>query len=473
MSETSTSSEENIVVSSSSSSSSKRVPTSGSNVGTSNTQPPQPSTSQPLPPSSSQPSHSFSAKNALEDVKDQAEDKANPKPLYTANEKSSKMSTEDLLKLIREYSLHEGWYARLPSLQEPANYGTKFETGIYEEQMKSGYRLPLHPFALHFFEHYHMAPRQLVPNGWRKLVGLIYLVQTSSYKLDATDFMRVFFKICLSKESPTAQMDFENPGKPTPNNLTKHILSHIKLRGRLSIDEPLSEQQLEWARIIPHKPVPGRALIHPPPAISTESVPLGVLYKLQEEVENHRSEAFLGVLQKAKGKRKEKQPSVELPPAPKKTRVTPPHVSPQIVEGVSIDEGPIFQPRWTLRRDDLGMPDSQISEQHLLHGVLPGDKEVFKNQTHETFACSFAQAMYTVAAEEAQQKRDVIKRAEEATLRAEELSKQEADYLAQIETLERRLECAKRNVAEEVKKARDQGIHDFLAGNAGEEWLKK
>ncbi|KAK3007967.1 hypothetical protein RJ639_014055 [Escallonia herrerae] len=192
---------------SSSSSSSERVPTSGSEVGTSNPQLPlastshpfQPSTSQPLPPSSSQPSHSLSRKNALGDVKYQADDKANPKPWYTADEKSGKMSTKDLQDLIREYPLPECWYARLPGLQEPANYGTKFETGIYEEQVKSGYRLPLHPFALRFFEHYRMAPGQLVPNGWRKLVGLIYLVQTSGYKPDATDFMRVFFKICFVK----------------------------------------------------------------------------------------------------------------------------------------------------------------------------------------------------------------------------------------------------------------------------------
>ncbi|KAK3036597.1 hypothetical protein RJ639_031662 [Escallonia herrerae] len=144
MSETSTYFEENIVVSSSSSSSSEWVPTSKSEVGTSNPQLPQPST---------------------RDVKDQVEDKANPKPWYTADEKSNKMST-----------VPEGWYSRLSSLQEPANYGTKFEIGIYEEQVKSGYRLPLDFFALRFVEHYHMAPWQLVPNGWRKLAGLIYLV---------------------------------------------------------------------------------------------------------------------------------------------------------------------------------------------------------------------------------------------------------------------------------------------------------
>ncbi|KAK3025899.1 hypothetical protein RJ639_041696 [Escallonia herrerae] len=435
---------------SSSSSSSERVPTSGSEVRTSNPQLPlpstshpfQPSTSQPLPLSSSQPSHSLSKKNALGDVKDQADDKANPKPWYTTDEKSGKMSTEDLQNLIWEYPLPEGWYARLPALQEPANYGTKFETSVYEEQVKSGYRLPLHPFALRFFDHYRMAPGQLVPNGWRKLAGLIYLVQTSGYKPDGTDFMRVFFEICfvkgvancpgwyyihsrqrLLKGGPKSNKgwhsryffvgrldkgelpfdrdwnpfckDFENPGKPTPNNQTKHILAI------LSFEE-------KWLA----------------------------------EVENRHKEAF----SKAKGKRKEKQPSAELPPVPKRTRVTPPERFPCILEQVSIDDNSIFRPRWTLRRDDLGMPDSQVSEQHLLHGILPRDKEVFQTQTHETFACSFAQAIYTmyasgsemlsrfemarqVAADEAQQKREAVKEAQEASHHAEELSKRQITLL--------------------------------------------
>ncbi|KAK3022064.1 hypothetical protein RJ639_047332 [Escallonia herrerae] len=277
-----------------------------------------------------------------------AEDKANPKPWYTMDEKSSKMSTEDLLELTGEYPLPEGWYARLPGLQEPANYGTKFEIGIYEEQVKSGYRLHLHPFALRFFQHYHMAPGQLVPNGWRKLPGLIYLVQTSSYKPDATDFMR------------------------------------------------------KWLA----------------------------------EVENRSKEAFLG-------KRKEKQPSVELPPAPKKTRITPPDRSPLIIKIVSINEDPIFGPRWILRCDDIGMPDNQISKHHLVHGVLPRDKEA-------------------VAAEEAQQKRDTVKEVEEATHHVEELSKQEADYLARIETLERRL---KQKWGEEwLKERTDDGLEIYEMG---------
>ncbi|KAK3015438.1 hypothetical protein RJ639_007770 [Escallonia herrerae] len=454
MSKTSTSAsafEKDIVVSNTSSSSSERVPTSGSEVGTSNPQPSQPSTSQPPQPSTSQPSHSLSAKNALEDVKDQAEDKANPKPWYSTDEKLSKMSTKDLLELIQEYPLPEGWYARLPGLQEPANYGTKFETGIYEEQVKSGYRLPLHPFALCFFKHYHMALGRLVPNGWRKLTGLICLVQTSGYNPNATDFMKVFFKICfvkgvtncpgwyyihsgqrLLKGGPKSNKgwhsryffvghmdkgwlpfdrdwnpyckDFKNPSKPTPNNLTKHILSHIKLRGGLSIDEPLSEQQLEWAMIILRRPVPAGALIPPPPATFAESIPL----EMDSGSEKSPQGGFLGVLQRAKGKRKEKQ------------------------------------------------PNSQISEQHLVHGVLPRTRRFFKTRLTRPLFVPLLR-LYTrrqVAAEEAQQKRDDVKEVEEATRHAEELSKQEADYFAQIETLKRRLE----------RKRTDDGLEIYEMG---------
>ncbi|KAK2998271.1 hypothetical protein RJ639_023880 [Escallonia herrerae] len=377
---------------SSSSSSSERVPTSRSEVGTSNPQLPlaltshpfQPSTSQPLPPSSSQPSHSLSRKNALGDVKDQADDKANPKPWYTADEKSGKMSTEDLQDLIREYPLPEGWYARLPGLQELANYGTKFEIGIYEEQVKSGYRLHLHPLALRFFEHYRMAPGQLVPNGWRKLAGLIYLVQTSGYKPEATYFIRGFFEIYFVKGVANC------PG------------CHIKLRVGLCIDEPFSEEQLEWAKIIPLKPIPaGLQIPSHPPAIPSMSSAETVSLEMASGSEKSPKGGFLSVLQKAKGKRKEK-------------------------------------------RDDLGMPDSQVSEQHLLHGILPRDKEMYASGSKMLSRLEMARQ---VVAEEAQQKRDAIKEAQEATHCAEELSNREEDYLAKIATLEKRLERIKRKAA--------------------------
>ncbi|KAK2977631.1 hypothetical protein RJ640_020538 [Escallonia rubra] len=304
------------------------------------------------------------------------------------------MSTEDLMELIREYPLPE----------EPANYGTKFETGIYEEHVKSGYRLPLHLFAFRFFEHYRMAPGQLVPNGWRKLVGLIYLVQTSGYKPDATDFMRVFFEICFIKGVANCpgwyyihsrQRLLKGGPKSNKGWYSRYFFVGHLGKGELPFDKI-------WILIVKISRISRK-------------------WKIATWRLSWRSP-------KSQGEAKREAAKCRVAPAPKKTRVTPPERSPWILDQVSIDDDPIFRPRWTLMRDDLGMPDSQVSEQHLLHGIFPRDKEVFQNQTHETFVCSFAQAVYMmyvsgskmlsrfdmvrqVAAGEAQQKRKAVKEA--------------------------------------------------------------
>ncbi|KAK2965980.1 hypothetical protein RJ640_002170 [Escallonia rubra] len=50
--------------------------------------------------------------------------------------------------------------------------------------------------------------------------------------------------------------ELENKDKPIPDTLAKHIFDHIKLRGSLSIDEPLTKADLEYRKIIPCKPIP-------------------------------------------------------------------------------------------------------------------------------------------------------------------------------------------------------------------------
>ncbi|KAK2993791.1 hypothetical protein RJ640_027669, partial [Escallonia rubra] len=265
----------------------------------------------------------------------------------------NKMTREELEALIMEYPLPQGWIARVPELQEPANYGTNWETWIYEEQVRLGYRLHLHPFALRMFDHYKMAPGQLMPNGWKNLVGIVYLIETSGYKADPTDFMRVFFEICFVKGVANCPgwyyihsrqrllkkglkfnkgwhsryffaglekqrkfsfgktwnaycKDFENKNRPLPDTSTKHILSHIKLRGGFSIDEPLTDQQLVYEKIIPRKPIPAGLPVNLPPLVvlstsSTETEPLGrwqlwkagrkekLLPKLKEPLDVQRS----------------------------------------------------------------------------------------------------------------------------------------------------------------------------------------
>ncbi|KAK2983021.1 hypothetical protein RJ640_001383 [Escallonia rubra] len=203
------------------------------------------------------------------------------------------------------------------ALQEPANYGTDLETSVYEGQIRSGYRVPMHPFAIAFFNHYKMVSGQLVPNGSRKLVGLIYLVQTSGYPVTVHDFMRLYLEVCFIKnvaksvgwyyihnrirfikggpksnkgwhsryffiQRPSGKWefprkwngyckDFEKKGYLAPNATTKKLIDHIKRRGVLNIDEPLSDQEMRHAGLIP----PAPALPVPPTPVVESQIVLG------------------------------------------------------------------------------------------------------------------------------------------------------------------------------------------------------
>ncbi|KAK2997705.1 hypothetical protein RJ639_026585 [Escallonia herrerae] len=206
--------------------------------------------------STPQTSTSFRHRDALGEIKDEAEDKFDEDTWFAADEKRNKMTKESIVELLKEYPLPPPFSARVPALQEPANYGTSLETSVYEGQIRSGYRVPMHPFVVAFFNHYKMAPGQLVPNGWRKLVGLIYLVQTSGYPVTVDDFMRLYLERPSGKwEFPRKWngfcKDFEKDGFLSPNAVTKKLLDHIKRRDVLNIDEPLTDQEMRHARLIP------------------------------------------------------------------------------------------------------------------------------------------------------------------------------------------------------------------------------
>ncbi|KAK2965280.1 hypothetical protein RJ640_004149 [Escallonia rubra] len=216
--------------------------------------------------STPQTSTSFPRRDALGEIKDEAEDKFDEDTWFAVDEKRNKMTKESIVELLEECPLPPPFSARVLALQEPANYGTDLETNVYEGQIRSGYRIPMHPFAVAFFNHYKMAPVQLVPNGWRKLVGLIYLVQTSWYPVTVHDFMRLYLERPSGKwEFPRKWNDFckdyEKKGFLAPNAMTKkQFLDHIKRRGVLNIDEPLTDQEMRHAGLIPPAPA-----MHVPP----------------------------------------------------------------------------------------------------------------------------------------------------------------------------------------------------------------
>ncbi|KAK2997993.1 hypothetical protein RJ639_026543 [Escallonia herrerae] len=319
--------------------------------------------------STPQTSTSFRHRDALGEIKDEAEDKFDEDTWFAADGKRNKMTKESIVELLREYPLPPPFFARVPTLQEPANYGTNLETSVYEGQIRSGYRVPMHPFAVAFFNHYKMEPGQLVPNKWRKLVGLIYLVQTSGYPVTVDDFMRLYLEVCFIKS--VAKGDDQE-------------MRHARL--------------IPPASAMPVSPTPvlePRIILKPKaqdPTIDTSSSRTPSL-----EMAGKGGGAkvdFLGLLQKAsKGKRKESTWEASSPLV-KRLRTPTPPVTPLVVEDLPIEKDPIFRPRWTIKRGDSGMPYSHVSAQHLAHGVLPSDKLILENQPHETFAMAHVQAAY-------------------------------------------------------------------------------
>ncbi|KAK3002910.1 hypothetical protein RJ639_019800 [Escallonia herrerae] len=147
--------------------------------------------------STPQASTPFPHRDAFGDIKDEAEDKFNEETWFTSDDKRNKMSKHSIVELLEEFSLPLTFTAQVPALQEPANYGTDLETSVNEGQIRSGYRLPMHPYDVAFFNYYNMAPAQLVPNGWRKLLGLIYLVRTLGHPMTVHDFIRLYLEVCF------------------------------------------------------------------------------------------------------------------------------------------------------------------------------------------------------------------------------------------------------------------------------------
>ncbi|KAK2988465.1 hypothetical protein RJ640_002991 [Escallonia rubra] len=480
--------------------------------------------------------------DALGDIKDEAEDKFDEDIWFASDEKRNKMSKESIVELLKEYPLPPPFSARVPAIQEPANYGTDLETSVYEGQIKSGYRIPMHPFAVAFFNHYKMAPGQLVPNGWRKLVGLIYLVQTSGYPVTVHDFMRLYLEVCFIKnvakcdgwyyihnrirvikggpksnkgwhsryffiQRPSGKWefprkwnafckDYEKKGFLAPNAMTKKLLDHIKRRGVLNIDEPLTDQEMQHAGLIPPAPampVPPTPVLEPRRVSKskTRELTIGTSTSSTPSLEmagkgDAAKGDFMGLMQRAsKGKRKENAGEGSSPLV-KRLRAPTPPVPPLVVEDIPIDKDPIFRPRWTIKRGDSGMPHSNVSAQHLAHGVLPSDKLILENQPHEAFAMAHVQAAYNAYCYSSQMQErfsmamDVARNAETdkraAEAKAEKLDKEvkalkmeNADLLNKAGRFERRCEKLKQERAEIGNKA----IHAFLDGTAGDEWLRK
>ncbi|KAK3023842.1 hypothetical protein RJ639_044968 [Escallonia herrerae] len=347
----------------------------------------------------------FSRRDALGEIKDEAEDKFDEDTWFSADKKRNKMTKDSIVELLEEIPLPPPFFARVPALQEPANYGTNLETSVYEGQIRSGYRVPMHLFAVAFFNHYKMASGQLVPNGWRKLVILIYLVQTLGYPVTVDDFMSLYLEVRFIKnvansvgwyhihnrirvikggpksnkswhsryffiQRPSGKSefprkwncfckDYKKNGSLAPNPTTKKLIDHIKRMGVLNINEPLSDQEMRHAGLI----LPALAVPIPPTPViesqlvlgpKTQGLAIGTSSSRTPSLEmvgkgDGAKGDFLGLLQKA-SKRKRKEGTGEgSSPLVKRARAPTPPVPPLVVEDLVSKKIQFFSPDEPLR----------------------------------------------------------------------------------------------------------------------------
>ena len=70
---------------------------------------------------------------------------------------------------------------------------------VHEASFCLGFHHPLHNFGLRFLQYSRLAPSQLHPNGWAKLVDFFVICYENN--IDPTvDFLYCLFHLCLIKE---------------------------------------------------------------------------------------------------------------------------------------------------------------------------------------------------------------------------------------------------------------------------------
>ena len=91
-------------------------------------------------------------------------------PLHTLSE--SCFLKESHLKGFRKgFQFPKGTSIRLPRLGEKACNFAHGEVCLYEADFLCGLRFPVHPFIMHLLNEFQIAPGQLVPNAWRKIIS--------------------------------------------------------------------------------------------------------------------------------------------------------------------------------------------------------------------------------------------------------------------------------------------------------------
>ncbi|KAF3433384.1 hypothetical protein FNV43_RR24486 [Rhamnella rubrinervis] len=100
---------------------------------------------------------------------------------------------EDMPYLKKRYSFLENAVLSAPRDGERADSVRDGWVCFYEIAFKLGLRLPFHRIINMVLKYFNLAPGQLMPNGWRYLLGLIVLSEQLGQHIDMPIFLHFFY----------------------------------------------------------------------------------------------------------------------------------------------------------------------------------------------------------------------------------------------------------------------------------------
>ena len=93
----------------------------------------------------------------------------------------SKIDQDDIDRIRRRYQIPDDVVLRIPDSNERACC-PKYEGDVvfYEADFRADLRFPIPPFVRELLDYLSLAPRQVAPNGWRKIISCMVMWRVTS-----------------------------------------------------------------------------------------------------------------------------------------------------------------------------------------------------------------------------------------------------------------------------------------------------
>ncbi|KAL2453828.1 Uncharacterized protein Adt_48671 [Abeliophyllum distichum] len=132
--------------------------------------------------------------------------------------------------MLKKYELPPGYLYRVPNPSERIPGSDPREVVVYRDSMTAGFRFPLHPLFISFFNKFHVTPGQFTPNSWRISTYFLYLCLTNNTDPCLRLFRSVFYMYPVLGSNCYAYIQLKILSLKPPESQMSEVLSNENLR---------------------------------------------------------------------------------------------------------------------------------------------------------------------------------------------------------------------------------------------------